>query len=30
VFAYLADDEAEWLPEHERDTLALSVRAALA
>ncbi len=30
VFAYLADDEAEWLPETERDSLALSVRAALA
>jgi diadenosine tetraphosphate (Ap4A) HIT family hydrolase len=30
VFGYLADDEAEWLPEAERDTLALSVRAALA
>jgi diadenosine tetraphosphate (Ap4A) HIT family hydrolase len=30
VFAYLADDEAEWLPATERDSLALSVRAALA
>ena len=30
VFAYLADDEAEWLPATDRDSLALSVRAALA
>jgi diadenosine tetraphosphate (Ap4A) HIT family hydrolase len=30
VFAYLADDEAQWLSETERDALALSLRAALA
>ena len=30
VFAYLADDEARWLPEAERDRIALAVRAALA
>jgi len=29
VFAYLADDESERLPEAERDAIALSVRAAL-
>lgn len=29
VFAYLADEESEWLPESERDAIALSVRAAL-
>jgi diadenosine tetraphosphate (Ap4A) HIT family hydrolase len=30
VFAYLTDDQAQWLPTTERDTIALSVRAALA
>ena len=30
VFAYLSDDEAEWLPDAERDAIALSVRDALA
>jgi diadenosine tetraphosphate (Ap4A) HIT family hydrolase len=30
VFAYITDDRARWLPEEERDTIALSVRAALA
>jgi diadenosine tetraphosphate (Ap4A) HIT family hydrolase len=30
VFAYLADDEADWLPASERDAIALSLRAALA
>ncbi len=30
VFAYLSDDRAQWLPEAERDTIALAVRAALA
>ena len=30
VFAYLTDDQAQWLPATERDTIALSVRAALA
>jgi diadenosine tetraphosphate (Ap4A) HIT family hydrolase len=30
VFAYLAEDEARWLPATERDRIALSVRAALA
>lgn len=29
VFTYLSDDQARWLPETERDTIALSVRAAL-
>jgi diadenosine tetraphosphate (Ap4A) HIT family hydrolase len=29
VFAFMADDEARWLPEAERDAIALSVRAAL-
>ena len=29
VFAYLSDDEAQWLPEGERDRIALAVRAAL-
>ncbi len=29
VFAYLTDDQAQWLPATERDTIALSVRAAL-
>ncbi len=29
VFAYLTDDEARWLPESERDTIALSLRSAL-
>ncbi len=29
VFAYLADDEARWLPTTERDSVALAVRAAL-
>ena len=29
VFAYLTDDQTEWLPATERDTIALSVRAAL-
>jgi diadenosine tetraphosphate (Ap4A) HIT family hydrolase len=30
VFAYMTDDQAQWLPAMERDTIALSVRAALA
>jgi diadenosine tetraphosphate (Ap4A) HIT family hydrolase len=30
VFAYLTDDQAQWLPAEERDSVALSVRAALA
>lgn len=30
VFAYLADDQGQWLPATELDTIALSVRAALA
>lgn len=30
VFAYLAEDEARWLPEEERDRIALSLRKALA
>jgi diadenosine tetraphosphate (Ap4A) HIT family hydrolase len=30
VFAYLTDDQAQWLPTTERDTIALYVRAALA
>ncbi|MFY9916085.1 MAG: HIT family protein [Nocardioidaceae bacterium] len=30
VFTYLSDDRAQWLPESERDALALAVRAALA
>ena len=30
VFAFLTDDQAQWLPTTERDTIALSVRAALA
>ncbi len=29
VFVYLTDDQARWLPETERDTIALSVRASL-
>lgn len=29
VFALMADDDAQWLPESERDAIALSVRAAL-
>jgi len=29
VFAYLTDDQAQWLPATERDTIALSIRAAL-
>ncbi|MGH3504099.1 MAG: HIT family protein [Nocardioidaceae bacterium] len=29
VFVYLSDDEAQWLAETERDTIALSLRAAL-
>ena len=29
VFAYLTDDRADWLPEPERDRIALSLRAAL-
>lgn len=29
VFAYLTDDQAQWLPETERDTIGLSLRAAL-
>lgn len=29
VFAYLADDETQWLPEAERDAVAAAVRAAL-
>jgi diadenosine tetraphosphate (Ap4A) HIT family hydrolase len=29
VFAYLTDDQAQWLPAEERDRVALSVRAAL-
>jgi diadenosine tetraphosphate (Ap4A) HIT family hydrolase len=29
VFSYLVDDETAWLPEAERDAVALSVRAAL-
>lgn len=29
VFAYLTDDEAEWIPEDRRDEIALSIRAAL-
>ncbi len=29
VFAYLTGDQAQWLPETERDTIALSLRAAL-
>lgn len=29
VFAYLSDDQARWLPPSERDTIALSLRAAL-
>ena len=29
VFVYLTDDRAQWLPTAERDTIALSVRAAL-
>lgn len=30
VFAYLSDDRAQWLPEAERDSVARSLRAALA
>lgn len=30
VFHYLVDDESQWLPEAERDELALALRAALA
>ena len=30
VFAYLTDDQAQWLPATERDAIALSLRAALA
>lgn len=30
VFAYLKDDPAQWLPESERDDIALALRAALA
>ena len=30
VFTYLAEDEADWLPEERRDEIALSIRAALA
>jgi diadenosine tetraphosphate (Ap4A) HIT family hydrolase len=30
VFAYLTDEEARWLPQPERDRLALALRAALA
>ena len=30
VFAYMTDDQAQWLPATERDTIALAVRAALA
>lgn len=30
VFAYLDDDPAQWLPETQRDTLALALRAAMA
>lgn len=30
VFAYMTDDQAQWLPASERDTIALSLRAALA
>ena len=29
VFAFMTDDEAQWLPEAERDQLALRIRAAL-
>ena len=29
VFAYLTDDKGRWLPESERDTIALSIRSAL-
>jgi diadenosine tetraphosphate (Ap4A) HIT family hydrolase len=29
VFAYMTDDQDRWLPETERDTIALAVRAAL-
>ena len=29
VFAYLSDDETEWIPETRRDEIALSIRAAL-
>ena len=29
VFAYLTDDQAQWLPATERDPIALSVHAAL-
>ena len=30
VFAYMTNDQAQWLPALERDTIALSVRAAFA
>jgi len=30
VFAYLAEDQAQWLPARELDTIALSIRTALA
>jgi diadenosine tetraphosphate (Ap4A) HIT family hydrolase len=30
VFAYLADDQTQWLPAQDRDSIALAVRAALA
>jgi diadenosine tetraphosphate (Ap4A) HIT family hydrolase len=29
VFTYLAEDQAEWIPEAQRDTIALNIRAAL-
>lgn len=29
VFTYMADDQTEWLPESERDSLARAIRAAL-
>jgi hypothetical protein len=29
VFAYLTDDEAQWMPTTERDSIALAIRAAL-
>lgn len=29
VFVYLSDDESEWLPESQRDSIAMSVRSAL-
>jgi diadenosine tetraphosphate (Ap4A) HIT family hydrolase len=30
VFAYMTDDQAQWLPATKRDTIAVSIRAALA